>query len=304
MCGISGIMYKASGSRGAAPIGEDLIKMLESMTHRGKDSSGVTVAGQQLDEDLIIRIWTGDAARAHDILASSEETVRRAGGEIRSRDARGEFLRLTVNYEGEISALAEALLNTEGVEVHSIGENSEVIKDVGTPLTMDLKHEITRLRGTHGIGHVRMATESQVDISHAHPFWAYPFADITVVHNGQLTNYHKLKRMYEDRGYRFQTHNDSEIIAVFLADKLADGQTLEGALLDSISELDGTFTYLVSTKDGLGFAKDQWSAKPLVTMETDDAVAIASEEVALRSVFAEEIDRMEPQQAEVMTWSA
>ena len=108
-------MYKASGSRGAAPIGEDLIKMLESMTHRGKDSSGVTVAGQQLDEDLIIRIWTGDAARAHDILASSEETVRRAGGEIRSNDARGEFLRLTVNYEGEISALAEALLNTEGV---------------------------------------------------------------------------------------------------------------------------------------------------------------------------------------------
>ena len=80
MCGISGIMYKASGSRGAAPVGADLIKMLESMTHRGKDSSGVTVAGEQLDEDLIIRIWTGDAARAHDILTGSEETVRRAGG--------------------------------------------------------------------------------------------------------------------------------------------------------------------------------------------------------------------------------
>jgi hypothetical protein len=66
--------------------------------------------------------------------------------------------------------------------------------------------------------------------------------------------------------------------------------------------LDGTFTYLVSTRDGLGYAKDRWSAKPLVTMETDQMVAIASEEVALRSVFSEEIARLEPQQNEVMTW--
>ena len=60
---------------------------------------------------------------------------------------------------------------------------------------------------------------------------------------------------------------------------------------------------MVSTRDGLGYAKGQWSAKPLVTMETDDVIAMASEEVALRSVFREEIERVEPQQNEVMTWS-
>ena len=302
MCGISGLLYKNSRTQGLAPIGEDLVKMLESMVHRGKDSSGVTIAGEDLDEDLIIRIWTENAARAADVLARSEEAVLRGGGVIKSKGAWDQFLRLTVNYEGEVSALAEALVGIEGVEIHSIGEASEVIKDVGTPVAMDNKHEISKLRGTHGVGHVRMATESRVDISHAHPFWAYPFTDVTVVHNGQLTNYHKLKRKFEDHGHRFQTENDSEIIAVYLADKLSQGNSLDSSLRDSMDDLDGTFTYLVSTKDGLGYAKDQWSAKPLVTMETDEVVAIASEEVSLRSVFSEEIDRLEPQEREVMTW--
>ena len=302
MCGVSGILYKNSVSQGPAPIGDDLVKMLESLTHRGKDSSGITVVGEELEGDLLIRLWTDDPSQAPDVLSRAEETVVRSGGVVVSRRTWGQFLRLAVNYEGDVPALAEALLNTAGVALHSIGHASEVIKDVGTPVVMDNKHSLTQLKGTHGIGHVRMATESRVDVNHAHPFWAYPFPDVTVVHNGQLTNYHKLKRMYEDQGHHFQTGNDSELIAVYLADKLAQGDSLDSALQESLGDLDGTFTYLVSTKEGLGYAKDQWSAKPLVTMETDDVIAIASEEIALRGVFSEEIDRVEPQKSEVMTW--
>ncbi len=302
MCGVSGILYKNSSSQNLAPIGEDLIKMLEAMTHRGRDSSGVAVVGEDPEGDLLIRIWTDRASQAPDVLAAAEETVVRVGGVVRSKATCGQFLRIVINYEGEIPELAEALLNTEGVALHSIGQVSEVIKDVGTPVTMDHKHAVSRLTGTHCIGHVRMETERRVDVNHAHPFWAYPFPDVTVVHNGQLTNYHKLKRMYQDQGHRFQTGNDSELIAVYLADKLANGETLHQTLESSLEDLDGTFTYLVATKDGLGFAKDRWSAKPLVTIETDDIVAIASEEVALRGVFAGEIDRLEPQNHEVMTW--
>ena len=302
MCGVSGILYKNSSPQVPAPIGEDLVKMLEALTHRGKDSSGIAVMGEELDGDLAIRIWTDQASQAPDVLARAEETVVRGGGVVVSKATWGQFLRLVINYGGEIPKLAESLLNTQGVALHSIGRVSEVIKDVGTPVTMDHQHAVSRLKGTHGIGHVRMATESRVDVNHAHPFWAYPFPDVTVVHNGQLTNYHKLKRMYEDRGHRFQTGNDSELIAVYLADKLAAGETLHQTLRDSLEDLDGTFTYLVATKEGLGFAKDRWSAKPLVTIETDDLVAVASEEVALRAVFTEEIDRLEPQNHEVMTW--
>ena len=303
MCGISGIMYKKSRSDGLAPIGQDLVKMLDSLAHRGRDSSGVTVVGEENGGDLIVRIWTDQIERSQEVLARAQDSVERAGGVVTSTRAWGDFLRLTVNFEGEVRSLAEALVSIEGVEIHSIGEVSEVVKDVGNAGQMDRKHQVARLKGTHGIGHVRMATESRVNIGHAHPFWAYPFPDVTVVHNGQLTNYHNLRRRYEDSGHRFQTDNDSEIIAVYLADMLEKGSGLDQALACSLEDLDGTFTYLVSTRDGMGYAKDQWAAKPLVTMETEDVVAVASEEVALRSVFPEEIDRVEPQESQVLTWS-
>jgi glutamate synthase domain-containing protein 1 len=304
MCGIAGIMYKDTRPTGPAPIGGDLVKMLETMVHRGRDSAGVTVAGESFDSDLLIRIWADESSPADETITRARETVMRAGGAIVSADAHGSYMRLTANYAGDVPRLAEALLQTPGVVLHSIGEVSEVIKDVGTPEVMDDRHGISKLFGTHGIGHVRMATESKIDISHAHPFWAYPFTDVTVVHNGQLTNYHGMKRAYESRGHHFQTENDSELIAVYLADKLADGSSLNEALKESLDDLDGTFTYLVSTRDGMGYAKDRWSAKPLVAMETDSVVALASEEVALRSVFTEELDRTEPQEYQVMTWSA
>lgn len=304
MCGISGIMYMNSGRNGVADVGSDLVKMLDSMAHRGRDSTGFTVVGEELEEDLIVRLWTEDTDTADLTLSRVEEAIGRVGGVIVSNRAWGGFFRLTVNYEGEVSRLAEDLMKIDGVVIHSIGEVSEVVKDVGIATEMDTNHHIGLMRGTHGIGHVRMATESKVDITHSHPFWAYPFTDVTVVHNGQLTNYHKLKRHYQSMGHRFLTENDSELIAVYLADKLAEGDSLESVLTQSLDDLDGTFTYLVSTKNGMGVAKDRWAAKPLVTMQTDDVVAVASEEIALRSVFTdEELDRVEPQENEVLTWS-
>ncbi len=302
MCGISGIMYKRSVEEGLAPVGRDLVNMLQSMVHRGRDSSGITVAGERNDGDLIIRVWVDDSTNSSEILKRSTDTITSLGGQIENSSTQGSFLRLSVRFTGEVRKLAESLLNQQGLELHSIGKSSEVIKDVGTPNSIDGRLSIAGIQGTHGNGHVRMATESRVDISHAHPFWAYPFPDVTVVHNGQLTNYHSMKRSYEDQGHHFQTQNDSELIAVYLADKLSKGSSLNDALKESLMDLDGTFTYLVSTQNGLGYAKDQWSAKPLVTMETEDVVAIASEEVALRSVMSQEIDRLEPQESEAMTW--
>lgn len=289
-------------SSGLSPVGEELIKMLDALKHRGMDSTGVTVAGEDCKDDFIVRLWKDSDEPQEDFLVRVKEKIVEQGGVVRSTTSWDAYFRLTVNYEGEIRALAEALLSTRAVHIHSIGRVSEVVKDVGDGLSLDRKHGIGSLKGTHGIGHVRMATESRVDINHAHPFWAFPFPDVSVVHNGQLTNYHKLKRKYEDMGYRFQTENDSELIAVYLADKLAKGEGLDRCLQASLDDLDGTFTYLVATEKGLGYAKDRWSAKPLVIMETEGVVAIASEETALRNVFAQEIERIEPQERESRTW--
>ena len=149
-----------------------------------------------------------------------------------------------------------------------------------------------------------MATESGVDIKSAHPFWGYPFSDVSVVHNGQLTNYWNNRRLLERKGMRFMSSCDSELIAVYLANKIRDGHGLEDAMRSSLSDLDGVFTYMVATKDKLGMAKDTMAAKPMVLYESDDLVALASEEVAIRSLLPHEIDTYDPYEGEVKVWQA
>ena len=149
-----------------------------------------------------------------------------------------------------------------------------------------------------------MATESDVDIRSAHPYWAYPFNDVSVVHNGQLTNYWSFRREMERKGHRFMSNCDSELIAVYIADRIAEGDELEGAMVRSVDELDGVFTYLVATSDKLGMAKDVMAAKPMVLYESDDFVGLASEEVAIRSIFPNEIETWDPYHGEVRVWAA
>ena len=176
------------------------------------------------------------------------------------------------------------------------------MKDLGIAPHVAAQYGLLGFKGTHAIGHTRMATESDVDIRSAHPYWAYPFADVSVVHNGQLTNYWTGRRALERRGHRFMSNCDSEVIAVYLADRISAGATLEEAMRESIDELDGVFTYVVATSDSLGMAKDVMAAKPMVLYESDTLVALASEEVAIRSIFPREIDTFDPYEGEVRVW--
>src|ERR1043166_809850 len=278
MCGLAGIFYKGKHLKSRPPVGEQLVKMMEAMRHRGADSTGFTVAGESATKgDLILRLCAPNAHNG-DGLDSAIKALKKLGAQIKSKQHTGAHLRLVIHTKKDLKTVSNTLLAVPGLEVHSLGHASEIIKDVGDARELDEKHHVSKLHGTHGLGHNRLATESQVDISHSHPFWAYPFSDVTTVHNGQLTNYHKLRRIFEEQGYRFQTHNDSELIAVYLADNLAHGASLEEALKQSVKDFDGTFTYLVSTAHGIGFAKDKLVLKPLVVMERDDVGALASEE--------------------------
>jgi glutamine phosphoribosylpyrophosphate amidotransferase len=148
-----------------------------------------------------------------------------------------------------------------------------------------------------------MATESDVDIANAHPYWAYPFPDVAVVHNGQLTNFHDWRRRLQRAGHRFQSECDSEIIAVYLAQKMAEGDSLEDAMHRSLTDLDGVFTYICVTENALGVAKDALGAKPLVLYEDSELVALASEEIAIRQVLDREIETHDPYESEVRVWS-
>src|SRR5437868_1490486 len=310
MCGIAGIIYRDNG--GAHAVGHDMTAMLQSMKHRGPDSTGYALYGQVQDA-IVMRYTLADANDARDF--EFEQRLEHHKREVESRlrafgvrnleveKETGYAYRVTFNYDGELKAITDVVEDVPNVEVLSLGHSLEIIKDLGDAEQVAEQYRLDGFVGTHAIGHVRMATESDVDISGAHPYWAYPFSDIAVVHNGQLTNYHMWRRRLERLGHRFQSECDSEIIAVYLAQKMDDGLSLETAMKQSLDELDGVFTYLVVTADSLGMAKDEMAAKPLVLYESPELVALASEEVAIRAVLGREIDTHDPYEREVLVWN-
>jgi len=308
MCGIAGIIYRD----GAHEIGRDMTRMLQSMKHRGPDSTGYALYGQANDGLAIMRYTLADSNTPRDFEFDERlerhqgrvlQRLKAAGADVREHGQETDYAhRVTFAYDGDLKELTDRIEDIPDAEVLSIGRSLEIIKDLGDADTVCDQYELGGFSGTHAIGHVRMATESDVDISGAHPYWAYPFKDVAVVHNGQLTNYFQWKRRLERSGHRFQSECDSEIIAVYLAEKMAEGSDLESAMRDSLEELDGVFTYIAVTDDALGVAKDEMAAKPLVLYESDEVVALASEEIAIRAVLDREIDTYDPYEGEVMVW--
>ena len=119
-----------------------------------------------------------------------------------------------------------------------------------------------------------MATESDVDISNAHPYWAYPFPDVAVVHNGQLTNFYQWRRRLQRSGHRFQSGATGDHRRLPRPED-EPGPVARGGYAREPHDLDGVFTYICVTEDALGVAKDELGAKPLVLYEDDDLVALA-----------------------------
>jgi len=210
--------------------------------------------------------------------------------------------RYEIKFSGDMKKVADFIEDIEGVEILSIGNSLELIKDLGDAAVVSGQYGLDGFNGTHGIGHTRMATESDVDIRSAHPYWAYQFSDVAEVHNGQLTNYWTNRRALERKGHRFSSNCDSELIAVYIADRMNQGDDLETAMKNSVEYLDGVFTYLVATQDELGMAKDVMAAKPMVVYEGDDMIALASEEVAIRKLFDHHIETFDPYHGEVRVW--
>jgi glutamate synthase domain-containing protein 1 len=300
MCGIAGIMYKHLGAD--RETGKALINMLDGCQHRGPDSTGFALYGDAGEGQLKLRFFVGEGGAAAAAIGHIKAALDSHGAEIVEDESIGTSYRVVVSFEGDLQKFSYAM--EHAAKVISLGSALDIIKDVGGAHDVDDTYDVDAFQGTHGLGHVRLATESDVKPEAAHPFWATGFADVAIVHNGQITNYWKMRRRLEQRGFEFVTDNDSELIAVYLADKLSHGIALKEALKTSIDDMDGTFSFLVSTKDEIGYAKDRLAAKPMVMVETDDLVAIASEEVSLNRLFpGRPLDTTEPPPGTYDTWS-
>ena len=292
MCGIAGRILPAIGN-----VGRDLVDLMDAQEHRGADSTGFAVYGPPRETGYVLRGMGFDKSRVDADLDDLGNILKDHGADFAAdpsilTDANPHYcFRMEISDPADLAAwVADADTLTDRIEIQSCGRSLEIIKDVGGSAAVADKHGVRDMIGSHGLGHARLATESDVRPNASHPFWARPFSDVAIVHNGQITDYFTWREKLERQGYRFLTGNDSELIAVWVSDQMKAGLSMQQALTKSITSIDGVFTYMIANTDGIGFAKDRFAMKPLVVIDQNGDLAMATEEQAVRRVFADESD--------------
>ena len=296
MCGIVGLFLK--DPRLEPDLGAMLSDMLITMTDRGPDSAGIAIYSGA--KDGLGKITVQSANPGVDF-NSLDADLHAAIGQpvallIKSSHA---VIEVPLN---QMEAARTALAHLRpGVKVMSTGDSIEIFKEVGLPRDVARRFDVAKMRGTHGIGHTRMATESAVTTMGAHPFSTG--SDQCLVHNGSLSNHNGVRRELKRLGMTFETENDTEVGAAFISHKLQSGETLDSALQSTLTDLDGFFTFVVGTKNGFGVVRDPIACKPAVMAETDAYVAFGSEYRALVNLPGIETARIwEPEPATVYFW--
>lgn len=292
MCGIAGRILQAPG-----PVGRDLVSLMEAQEHRGADSTGFAVYTEVLEAGYKLRGMGYDQNKIDADFDDFINVMKDHGSTLLGdpkivRSSEGHYcFRMEISDPKDLTAWVRDIDElSDRIEVQSCGRSLEIIKDTGSAAEVADKHGVREIIGTHGLGHARLATESAVYPNASHPFWARPFSDVAIVHNGQITDYFTQRERLMRQGYRFLTENDSELIAVWVSDQIKKGLTMQQALSKSISSIDGVFTFMIARPDGIGFAKDRFAMKPLVIIDQNGDLAAATEEQAVRRIFSSECD--------------
>ncbi|HEU4451209.1 MAG TPA: hypothetical protein VFR63_14680 [Gaiellaceae bacterium] len=296
MCGIVGLFAKSAEIEGS--LGVHLAAMLEQMSDRGPDSAGVAVYRDPAPAGASkLTLFSPDPLEDWDALCA--ELANAFGG---SPEASVRSSHAVVVVEAEAPEAEAWVRETHSrLRVMSAGQAIEIYKETGRPEEFVRRFSLADFRGTHALGHTRMATESRVTTEGSHPFSTG--LDLCLVHNGSLSNHNRLRERLRREGIDFQTENDTEVAAGYLAWRIREGASLEEALEGSLRELDGFYTFLVGTLDGFAVLRDPIACKPAVLAETDEWVAMGSEWRAI-SVLpgAAEARSWEPVPGVVYAW--
>jgi len=300
MCGIAGIMVKGEGD-----LGEAMFRMLYEIRHRGCDATGTALYLDRPRDYVVARVSmlnpTADLPRLRQLV---NEYAELGACDLYRTNSPYTMARLTLQTDPpDLTRLYRVINADPGLCVHSLSDQLDVIKDVGTAEALAEFGALRRFRAHHALGHTRLATESIDNLNFAHPFSSDLYPELTVVHNGQLTNYFRLRRRLEARGIRCKTFNDSEIIAHYLAHKIKrEGRSLEEALQASLDDFDGVFSYLVATESEIGAARDRLGIKPILFYQNDELLLLGSEQVSFEAVDPD-IYATEMTPGEVRVWS-
>jgi methylamine---glutamate N-methyltransferase subunit A len=296
MCGIVGLHLRTPDLY--PRLGELLAGMLCEMGNRGSDSSGVAVYGDPTwsppGRGGVSLVDVSDAA---DAVASA--LSERLGAEVDVVTVGTSYL-LTADVTSTV-LLDAVRRDYPGALIAGFGADMAVLKGVGDPRTLSDAWGLAKAQGWQGVGHTRMATESAVTPAGCHPYTVGP--EQCMVHNGSFANHATIRRQLRSAGVEFDSENDTEVGARFIAKQLADGRDVESALKELCATFDGFYTLLVSNRDSFAVVRDAIACKPAVIAETDDWVAVGSEYRALAGLpGVEKATIWEPEPEVIYAW--
>jgi glutamate synthase domain-containing protein 1 len=270
MCGIVGLFAKRPEME--ERLGAHLAEMLVQLSDRGPDSAGIAVFRDPAPfGSSKLTVFSPDPLENWEGLRDSLVEPFTGCSEPSVRASHAVFV---VETDADVAEEWVRAARPD-LRVMSAGQLIEIYKETGSPRAFAEQFALADVRGSHGLGHTRMATESRVTTAGSHPFSTG--LDLCLVHNGSLSNHNRLRRRLRREGIRFETDNDTEVAAGYLAWRIREGASLEQALEGCLDDLDGFYTFLVGTTDGFAVLRDPIACKPAVLAETDAWVAMASE---------------------------
>ncbi|MEO1207504.1 MAG: glutamine amidotransferase family protein [Pseudomonadota bacterium] len=296
MCGIVGLFIKTPAME--PELGALMTNMLGTMCERGPDSAGFAVYSNGAAGTVKLTIRADNPDFDFDALRTT------LSGEVGADipiSIHGTHAVLTVPENLETQTRTILTSKTDDVDFVGSGTRMEIYKEIGRPDDVAARFELSKMSGSHGIAHTRMATESAVTTNGAHPFSTG--RDQCLVHNGSLSNHNALRRALRQDGMTFETENDSEVAAGYLTQRMNHGASLGEALEQALDDLDGFYTFVVGTRDGFGVLRDPIACKPAVMAETDEYVAFGSEYRALAGLPGIDSAKVwEPEPGTVYFW--
>ncbi|MEL7047482.1 MAG: glutamine amidotransferase family protein [Pseudomonadota bacterium] len=296
MCGIVGLFIKTPALE--PELGSMMTRMLGTMCERGPDSAGFAIYGDETPGTVKLTIRAKDTS--FDFGALKTALTKELDADV-SIAAYATHAVVSVPEALEPRAQLYIEATHDGVDIVGSGTRMEIFKAIGRPDDVADQFELSKMAGSHGIAHTRMATESAVTTSGAHPFSTGQ--DQCLVHNGSLSNHNALRRALRRDGMTFETENDSEVAAGYLTQRMKDGSSLGEALEQALDDLDGFYTFVVGTRDGFGVLRDPIACKPAIMAETEDYVAFGSEYRALAGLPGIDTAKVwEPEPGTVYFW--
>ena len=161
-------------------------------------------------------------------------------------------------------------------------------------------HKLARVRGTHGIGHVRYSTFGSSNLRNVQPLVVdYKRGSLALAHNGNIVNAESLREELEESGAIFQSTTDSEVIIHQIS--RSHGASFTHSIIESLNRVIGAYSLIAMNGEEIVAARDPLGFRPLWLGRLDDSYVVSSETCALDIIDAEWVREIEP--GEVVTIS-